>query len=156
MSIGFDGQSVARILKRYSPEQIQLWSDVTLAAMERKDPNFFRRSPQAYFMDNIKNAAECGRTPPDWFWVLRKEEDRRRARFARSMRECSKSDVKSRKSTPILPVRAFSVDTNATSVVAEMTAQFCAAGQSAEDAKRNAERFAAQFSNHQNGKSSRR
>ena len=85
-AIGFDAAAIGRILARFRVEQIQLWADVTLAAMERKGPSFFRRSPQAFFMDNIQHAA-CGeRTPPDWFWELRKEEQRRRADHARRMR----------------------------------------------------------------------
>jgi len=52
-AIGFDAQTIGRILLRFTVEQIQLWSDVTLAAIERKEPSFFRRNPQAFFMDNI-------------------------------------------------------------------------------------------------------
>jgi len=78
-AIGFDAAVIARILARFPIEQIQLWADVTLAAVEGKGPTFFRRSPQAFFMDNIQHAAKAGRTPPDWFWALRKEEERLRA-----------------------------------------------------------------------------
>lgn len=76
-SIGFDDASISRILSRYSPTLVQLWSDVTLAAIEHKGVRFFRRSPQAYFMDGLQNAAAGRRTPPDWFHGIRKKEERR-------------------------------------------------------------------------------
>lgn len=75
IAIGFENQQVQRILSRYPARQIQLWSDVTLAALEHKGERFFRRSPQAFFMDNIKNASKGERTCPDWFLALRKEEE---------------------------------------------------------------------------------
>jgi hypothetical protein len=49
-----------------------------LAAKERFGDAFFKRSPQAYFVDNVKHAAAGTRTPPDWWHELRKAEQRRR------------------------------------------------------------------------------
>ena len=73
-AIGFDLPAIARILDRFQAKQIQVWADVTLAAKEHKGNRFFRRSPQAFFMDNIQNALVGCRTPPDWFHELRKHE----------------------------------------------------------------------------------
>lgn len=73
-SIGFDQAAIARILSRCSPRIIEQWSDITLAAMERHGPQFFKKSPQAYFMDNVVAATDKRRTPPDWWRELRKQE----------------------------------------------------------------------------------
>jgi hypothetical protein len=146
-AIGFDQRTIARILHQYSAKQIQLWADVTLAAMERKGPDFFRHSPQAFFMDNIKNAAQAGRTPPDWFWAIRKEEDRRRAKLARRTKQSRNRCGDVGPARLVLPSRAFPPNTATAAIVTEMTAQFLAAGQSTADAQRNAERFAADYAN---------
>lgn len=74
-TIGFESQQIQRILRRFSTRQVQVWSDVTLAALEHRGRNFFRRSPQAYFMDNIQKCARGERTCPDWFLALRKAEE---------------------------------------------------------------------------------
>src|SRR5512135_578608 len=76
-AIGFDDTAIARIVKTYRPELIQTWADITLAAKEKHGASFFKRSPQAYFLDNLKKAAAGTRTPPDWWLEHRKEEDRR-------------------------------------------------------------------------------
>jgi hypothetical protein len=75
-AIGFDDAAVARIVARYKHQLVQVWADITLAARERS-PDFFKVSPQAYFMDNIENAARGERTPPDWWYDHRKEAQRR-------------------------------------------------------------------------------
>ena len=97
-AIGFDQAAMARILVRFPVQQVQLWTDVTLAAMESKGPSFFRRSPQAFFMDNIQNAVRGQRTPPEWFWDLRKQEQQRRADRARQVR--SKARAANGRGTP--------------------------------------------------------
>ena len=71
-SIGFDEAEVGRIIGRYKPGLVQVWADITLAAME-KSPDFFRVGPQAYFLDNVAKASRGGRTPPDWCPPPRKE-----------------------------------------------------------------------------------
>src|SRR5436309_6047800 len=73
-SIGFDEPTVRRILHAYPARVIELWADITLAARERNGDSFFKKSPQACFMDNLKAAAGGGRTPPDWWRDLRKQE----------------------------------------------------------------------------------
>jgi 5-hydroxyisourate hydrolase-like protein (transthyretin family) len=76
-AIGFEDAAIARIVTKYRPELIQTWTDITLAAKEKHGTGFFKRSPQAYFMDNIEKASQGTRTPPDWWHEYRKEEDRR-------------------------------------------------------------------------------
>ena len=77
-SIGFDEFTIGRLLDRYSARLIEEWSDITLAAIERQQRKhgkpFFKKSPMAYFMNNIKEAAASRRTPPDWWRELRKRE----------------------------------------------------------------------------------
>jgi hypothetical protein len=73
-SIGFAEHEVQRILHKFAEHLVQQWSDVTLAALEHKGRSFFKRSPQAFFMHNIQQAALGTRTPPDWWVELRKRE----------------------------------------------------------------------------------
>jgi len=89
-AVGFDPTAIGRILARFPVEQIQLWVDVTLAALEHKGPAFFRRSPPAFFMDNIQHAARGNRTPPDWFWALRQQEQQRQCAAQRIWKARSK------------------------------------------------------------------
>jgi len=76
-SIGFDTGTIHRIIGQHPASLIEQWADITLAAKERHGADFFRRSPQAYFLDNVKGASEKRRTPPDWWRDLRKCELRR-------------------------------------------------------------------------------
>jgi hypothetical protein len=78
-SIGFDERSITRLLQAYPPSLLEQWADITLAARERQGEKFFRSSPQAYFIDNVREAAANRRTPPDWWRELRKQEARRAA-----------------------------------------------------------------------------
>lgn len=82
LSIGLAPQTVRLVLKRYPENLIQVWTDVTLAAMESKGPKFFRVSPQAFLMDNLKQAAAGRRTPPDWWHELRTRRNERAATHA--------------------------------------------------------------------------
>jgi len=91
-TIGFDEAAIVRIMKRYSSARIQLWADVTLAALETKGTGFFKKSPQAFFMNNIRAATDSCRTPPDWWLDLRKEEDRREATSDRRRRDSVEKD----------------------------------------------------------------
>jgi hypothetical protein len=141
-AIGFDPPAIRRILGRFQTEQIQLWADVTLAAKERKGPQFFRRSPQAFFMNNIQNAAKGNRTPPEWFWELRQEEQRRRADQARRLRNQRRSAATASGATEAH--RALNLDGSVDDLTTDILAHFLAAGQSEADAQRNAQRFARQ------------
>lgn len=145
-AIGFDAAAIGRILARFRAEQIQLWADVTLAAMERKGPSFFRRSPQAFFMDNIQHAACGARTPPDWFLELRKEEQRRRADHARRMRsQRQSSPQKTAGPTAESASQALNLDRSPDELTADLVAHFLAVGQTEADALRNAQRLAGEF-----------
>ena len=75
-SVGFDDASIRRILADYATNMVQEWVDITLAAQERHGQEFFKKSPAAYFMDNIQHAAEGRRSPPDWWRELRQDETR--------------------------------------------------------------------------------
>jgi len=73
-SIGFDNPTIHKIIHQYPATLVEQWADITLAAIERHGTEFFTRSPQAYFVDNVKAAADQRRTPPDWWRELRKQE----------------------------------------------------------------------------------
>lgn len=73
-AIGLEAAMIARLLKQYPARLIEQWADITLAARDRNGEKFFKVSPQAYFMDNLKAASTNGRTPPDWWHELRKQE----------------------------------------------------------------------------------
>jgi hypothetical protein len=142
-AIGFDRAATARILVRFPVQQIQLWADVTLAAIERKGPSFFRRSPQAFFMDNIQNAVHGQRTPPDWFWDLRKQEQQRRADRAREVRRKTRAAIgKGPPSKSPSLSHALHPGQTLEELTSELFACFLAAGQGESEAMRNARRFA--------------
>jgi len=130
--IGLDQASVSRVLKNFDHKLIRLWSDIALTAIEQKQKGFFKRSPVAYFIDNLNAASRGERMPPDWFLAVQKQEQRRLAETAKPR----DPEITSR------PVRAFSTSLSGKQLVDEMTAQFLAAGQAPATAKRNAERFA--------------
>jgi hypothetical protein len=77
LAIGLDAPTIARVLKTYKPRLIAELADMTIAAKERYGETFFKSSPQAYFIDNLKEHASGNRTPPDWWRTMRKEEERR-------------------------------------------------------------------------------
>lgn len=76
-SIGFSDHEIGGLLKRFSVSLLGQWADITLAAQEQRGASFFKKSPQAYFRDNVNAAAAGRRTPPDWWHDLRREEERR-------------------------------------------------------------------------------
>lgn len=76
-SIGLDDAAIARVASQFSHPLIQRWADITLAARERFGNGFFKKSPQAFFMNNLKEANSGNRTPPDWWWACKKEEEQR-------------------------------------------------------------------------------
>ncbi len=78
-AIGLDEASISRLQRQYPDRLLREWADITLAAKERYGPGFFKRSPQAFFVDNVKHAAQGNRTPPDWWHDLRKAEERAQA-----------------------------------------------------------------------------
>ena len=141
-AIGFERPAIEHILRRFKTEQIQIWSDVTLAAIERKGKRFFRRSPQAFFMDNIQKAVAGLRTPPDWFRELQKEEQRQMAEEGRRARQAKESVSPKPSAAAQTAEPSTDESSELQQIVSEMFSQFRAAGQSMVEAKRNAERFA--------------
>ena len=82
-SIGLDAAGIARVLRQFPHDRIREWVDITLAARERFGMKFFKRSPMAYLIDNLKKSASDGRTPPDWWHDIRKAEEQKRDSLAR-------------------------------------------------------------------------
>jgi hypothetical protein len=76
--LGLDDAAIRYVLSAYDARLIAEIADMTLAAREKFGEKFFKVSPAAYFMDNVKTQAGRTRTPPDWWRELRKEEERRR------------------------------------------------------------------------------
>ncbi len=69
--IGFDRATIRRILGEFPSRLIAEWSDITLAAVERK---LIRESPPAYFQHYIRQAKAQKTSPPDWWRELQKQE----------------------------------------------------------------------------------
>jgi hypothetical protein len=84
--LGLEDSSILRTLQAYPARLLQEWIDITLAAQERFGAGFFKRSPAAYLLDNLKHAAQGKRTPPDWWHAVRKAEERQRGEQLRAQR----------------------------------------------------------------------
>ena len=76
-SLGFDDRGICRLIREFSPALLRVWTDVSLAAKERNGGAFIKKSPQAFLVDNLKNAAK-GMHPPDWYHEQRRAERRGR------------------------------------------------------------------------------
>ena len=63
--IGLDNRAIRRLLSKFTLRLLNEWVDITLAAMERFGKSFFSKSPAAYLVDNLNNAANGTRLPPD-------------------------------------------------------------------------------------------
>ncbi len=129
--IGFEDSGIARTLGEYKPHLLERWIDVTLIAIERFGPPFFRRSPQAFLIDNLKNAAMGTRSAPDWYHELRKHEETRRKPELRKHESDAFEDFLTGQGR-----RQFE------SVVKQMLRHLHSSGQSSREAKSNAEQFA--------------
>lgn len=98
-SIGLDEAGIARVLRKHPARCVREWIDITLAAQERFGPSFFKRSPVAYLLDNLQKSQSAGRTPPNWWHDIRKQEERRQATSDRrrgsaplsAMAQCNRS-----------------------------------------------------------------
>ncbi len=64
VAIEFNQASIVRIIGKYPAKLIQLWSDITLAAVEQGRVG---SSPQAFFTYYIQRANDGLSTPPDWW-----------------------------------------------------------------------------------------
>ena len=73
-ALGFDAGAAGRLLKEFPRAAVREWLDITVAARERFGRAFFKRSPQAYLVDNLRHALASGRTPPEWWHELRSRE----------------------------------------------------------------------------------
>ena len=137
-AIGFDDASVGRILRKFKPQLIQVWADITLAAKE-KSPGFFRVGPEAYFMDNIEKAARGMRTPPDWWYEHRKEEDRRERETKRSVLKLSPEANSTADDEKAFSEYLLGEGRSAfAEILTRLTRDFTAAGQTPREAERNA------------------
>jgi hypothetical protein len=132
-AIGFDHAAIRRILAAYSSRLVAECADMTLAAKERFGPQFFKKSPQAYFMDNIREQSEGRRTPPDWWRALREEEQRRRRQA--SLDDAPADDPAESRFREYLETEAREAFDK---VMARVFQDFKAAGQSDDAAKQNA------------------
>lgn len=126
--IGLNEPAIRRCQQQFSTSVLQQWLDITLAARERHGAAFFKKSAAAYFIDNVRNAAQNQRTPPDWWHDLVREERRVHAERCRQGRDGSAH------------VNSDDPDSVLTAAVAR---QFQAAGQSAALAAESARRFVA-------------
>jgi hypothetical protein len=122
--IGLDDQSASRCIRKHPRHLVQQWVDITLAAKERHGASFFKRSPAAYFVDNLQKAAQGTRTPPDWWHALRREERRPTRNVVRS------------KTSSNPEVNSYDA------LVQDVFGHFERAGQPSDIARRNAVRFA--------------
>lgn len=134
--VGFDDRSIRRLVSQYPSRLLREWADITLAAMEQFGMEFFRKSAPAYFVDNVRNAAQGRRTPPDWWHDLRKAENLARSpsNRGRGIRRLFE------------PVTARDNDPgDLEQITSEMCVHFQAAGQPGLSARKNAERFAREY-----------
>ena len=134
-AIGFESPAAHRTIKQYPAPVLREWVDITLAARERFGKSFFRKSAAAYFVDNVRQATQQGRRPPDWWLELRKNEARVQAEKHRARRASE---------TPGLAARPPASDDLLQRVGDELFRDLVAAGQDAREARKNADRFAAE------------
>ena len=134
--LGFDDRGICRLLRRFPMPMLREWTDITQTAKERFGASFFKKSPQAFLVDNLKNATKGTRTPPDWWHEVRRAEARIRAKSEASHAEMTPSE------TPDLPEEARLAYAR---VAKEMFAVFRAGGQPEPTAKANAEKFAREY-----------
>jgi hypothetical protein len=136
-SLGFDDLAIARLLHRFPMPMLREWTDITQSAKERFGVSFFKKSPQAFLVDNLKNAAKGNRTPPDWWHEVRRAEARKEAKSQAASAEMTPSAV------PDLSDQAREVYER---IAKEMFTVFRAGGQSESTAKLNAERLSREYS----------
>jgi hypothetical protein len=138
-TIGLDDATIRRILCTYDSRLIAECADMTLAAKERKGGKFFTKSPQAYFVDNLREQAAGRRTPPDWWRELRKEEERRRWQADRDDRAATSEQAFTAAFDAYLKNEAREAFGR---VMDRIFQDLKSAGQSEADAKQNATHFA--------------
>lgn len=134
--IGVEDSAIGWLLRSFPAAVLREWTDITLAALERHGSKFFKRSPAAYLVDNVKQAAQGKRTPPDWWYDLRKEESRHRSRI-----RPRNANVTIEPETDLGEECRAIFD----QLAQEMFGHFSAAGQSDEAARANAQKFAQEY-----------
>ena len=122
-----------RLLRRFPMAMLREWTDIALAARERFGPTFFKKSPQAYLVDNLKKAARGIRTPPDWWHDVRRAEARVQAK---PQAAAATQVVGELLDIPEQARQAYE------QIAKDMFAFFKAGGQPESAAKVNAEKFA--------------
>jgi hypothetical protein len=135
MKLGFDESGARRLQRQYPATLLREWIDVTQAALEEFGRSYFRRSPQAHLVDNLKNAKAGKRTPPDWYHSVRRAEHR----AATPKPAVAPVDLSP---TPELPEQSRQ---SYEQVANDIFRFFCLAGQPESAAKANAEKFAGEF-----------
>jgi len=135
--IGLEPVAIQRLSRQYPTPTLREWADITLAARERFGTSYFKRSPAAYFVDNVQHARDGGRTAPDWWHELKKAERMQQAENDRQRRQVA-SEPPVESTLPKESRKLFIEVTN------ELFRQFHSAGQSPEVARMNAQRFAAE------------
>lgn len=135
--IGLEPAVIQRLSKQYPTHLLREWADITLAAKERFGVSYFKRSAAAYFVDNVQNARDGGRTAPDWWHELKKAERMQQAENDRRRRQSAATPAVE-SSLPKESRKLFVEVTN------ELFKQFQSAGQTPETARMNAQRFAAE------------
>ena len=128
--LDFDDRAIARMVTEYEARMLREWLDITLAAKERFGVSFFKRSPAAFLIDNLRHAKQGLRTPPDWWHRLKRKE--RKASVTQKLGPGSK----------LVHLGEDWLTADVPQVITHLTAQFSAAGQAPEKAKLNAERIA--------------
>lgn len=134
LSIGLDSQASQRLLRKFPERMVTEWVDITLAAKERFDSSFFLKSPADYLADNLNHAVTGTRTAPDWWYDIRKAEERKHA----SMEQRKNANRSS------LPQRALNSVDDITQTIFQ---QFIASGQSESVAKENSKKLLAALQN---------
>jgi hypothetical protein len=135
-SIGLDPTTIARVLAQYAPRLVAECADITLAAQERFGASFFRVSPQAHFMDNLKEFAAGRRTPPDWWREIRRQEEIKRRNTSTT---AEPDETHDREFEEYLKTEAHDAFDN---VMRRVFNDFRRAGQSEPEAREHAEHIA--------------
>lgn len=73
-AIGFEADAAARLIRTFPTRLLSEWADITQAASERYGKRFFKKSPMAFLVDSVSEAAKGNRTAPDWWQELKRRE----------------------------------------------------------------------------------
>jgi hypothetical protein len=135
--LGFDDRGICRLLRRFPMPMVREWTDITQSARELFGAGFFKKSPQAFLVDNLKNAVRGYKTPPDWWHEVRRAEARTQAKSHAPNAEMALN------AAPDLSNEARQAYER---IAKDMFAVFRAGGQPESAAKENAEKFAREYS----------